>query len=64
VTECRCSYKLFNDRRTGERRLSDFSYDIIGELRTDNNQRSDSGDRRDEPEDQTAVLARFVSAFR
>jgi len=46
ATECRCSYKLFNDRRTGERRLSDFGYDIICELRTDNNQRSGSGDRR------------------
>jgi len=49
ATECRCSYKLFNDRRTGERRLSDFGYDIICELRTDNNQRNGSGDRRNEP---------------
>ena len=23
ATECRCTYKLFNDRRTSERRLSD-----------------------------------------
>jgi len=47
AAECRCSYKLFNDRRTSERRLSDFSYDIIFEFRADNNQRSGSGDRRD-----------------
>jgi hypothetical protein len=48
ATECRCRYKLFHDRRTGERRLSDFGYDIICELRTDNNQRNGSGDRRKE----------------
>ncbi len=64
VTECRCSYELFDDRRTGERRLSDFSYDIISEFRTDNNQRSGNDDRRDEPEDETAALVRIVSAFR
>lgn len=47
ATECRCTYKLFNDRRTGERRLSDFSYDINCELRT-NNKRSGNRDRRRE----------------
>ncbi|MCH9694135.1 MAG: hypothetical protein K0U72_06465 [Gammaproteobacteria bacterium] len=61
--ECRCGYKLYNDRRTGEQRLSDFGYDIISELRTSNNRRNGGGDRRLEREDGTAVLGRIASAF-
>jgi len=62
--DCRCRYKLFDDRRTGERRLSDFRYDIIGELQTDDNKRGDSGDRRGEPENETAIHAWIASALR
>ena len=62
--ECRCTYKLFDDRRTGERRLSDFGYDIISQLRTDEDQRDGDGDRRGAADDETAILARLTSAFR
>lgn len=61
--ECHCSYKLYDDRRTDERRLSDFGYDIISQLRT-NNQRDNDGDRRGEPEHEVAILDRLTSAFR
>ena len=64
VSACRCSYKLFDDRRTDERRLSDFGYDIVGELRTDDSNRGGGGDRRGQPEGKTATLARIASAFR
>ena len=64
VSECRCSYKLFDDRRTGERRLSDFSFDIISELRINENQRSGGGDRRRGPDNETPLLARIASALR
>lgn len=64
VDECRCRYKLFDDRRTGERRLSDFGVDIISELRTDENQRGDVSDRRGESKDEAASFPRIASAFR
>lgn len=43
---CRCSYKLFNDRRTDLRRASDVAYDIASELRTADNRRGDPPGRR------------------
>lgn len=46
AAECRCTYKLYNDRRTSERRLSDFGHDIVSQLRTGENQRGDEDDRR------------------
>ena len=64
VSECRCSYKLFDDRRTGERRLSDFGFDIISDLRIHDNQRSCGGDRRVKPGDETPLLTRIASALR
>lgn len=64
ATECRCSYKLFDDRRTDERRLSDFGYDIISEMRTDDDQRSSDRDRRGNYEGVTALLTRIASGFR
>ncbi len=62
--DCQCSYKLFNDRRADARRLSDISYDIVGELRIDENQRIGPDDRRGQPVDDTAFLSRIASAFR
>lgn len=44
--QCRCSYKLFEDRRTDLRRASDVAYDIASELRSADNRRSDSPGRR------------------
>lgn len=64
ATNCQCTYKLFDDRRTGDRRLSDFGYDVFGELRTDPNKRGDSGDRRGRPENEAAIRAWITSAFR
>lgn len=64
AAECRCTYKLFDDRRTDERRLSDFGYDIISDLRMDDDQRGDGPDRRSNPEGVTAILARIASGFR
>ncbi|MDJ0751140.1 MAG: hypothetical protein QNJ11_16755 [Woeseiaceae bacterium] len=61
---CQCIYELFNDRRTDTRRLSDFGYDIVGELRIDENQRTGPADRRGQPVDETALLSRIASAFR
>ena len=46
LADCRCTYKLFSDRRTDSRRTSDVGYDITSELRTAENRRSESGDRR------------------
>ncbi|MDJ0709584.1 MAG: hypothetical protein QNJ14_04295 [Woeseiaceae bacterium] len=62
--DCQCSYKLFDDRRTGERRLSDFGYDIVSELRIDENQRIGPDDRRGRPLDQTTFLSRIASVLR
>ncbi len=62
--DCQCSYKFFDDRRTDTRRLSDFSYDIVSELRIDENQRIGPDDRRGQPVDETAFLSRIASAFR
>ena len=69
VANCQCTYKLFDDRRTDERRLSDFSYDVLSELRTDDNQRSGHGDRRRQPDsgeagDKSVVRTWIASAFR
>ena len=64
VRDCQCSYKLFDDRRTDARRLSDFSYDIVSELRIDQNLRIGPDDRRGGPVDETALLSRIASAFR
>lgn len=57
--QCQCRYKLYNDRRTSERRLSDFGHDIVSQLRTDDNQRGDAGDRRG-----AAILSPLTSTFR
>ncbi len=43
---CRCSFELFDDRRTDLRRASDVGYDIASELRTGDNRRSDAVGRR------------------
>lgn len=43
---CRCSYKLFNDRRTDLRRASDVAYDMASELRTAENRRAATPGRR------------------
>ncbi len=47
---CRCTYRLFDDRRTDLRRASDVAFDIAGELRTAPNRRSDRGRRRSDIE--------------
>tara|TARA_R110002096_G_scaffold154_14_gene826 strand:- start:4410 stop:4799 length:390 start_codon:yes stop_codon:yes gene_type:complete len=64
VANCYCTYKLFDDRRTDERRLSDYSYDIIGELRDNDQRQGSNGDRRREPDDESAVRTWIASAFR
>lgn len=46
AAECRCSYKLFDDRRTDLRRASDVAYDMASELRNADNRRSDLRGRR------------------
>ena len=43
---CRCSYRLLDDRRTDLRRASDVAYDIASDLRTAENRRCDSPGRR------------------
>ena len=45
-TDCRCTYRLYDDRRTGTRRLSDFCFDIVSDLRTDDDRRWSADDRR------------------
>lgn len=64
LAECCCTYKLFDDRRTDERRLSDFSYDALSEMRTVDNQRNGGRDRRGGAKDKAPVINRIVSAFR
>ncbi len=46
AASCRCSFELFDDRRTDLRRASDIGYDIASELRTSKNRRGGPGDRR------------------
>lgn len=46
AAECRCAYKLFDDRRTDLRRASDVAYDIASELRNAENRRGDCRGRR------------------
>lgn len=48
AAECRCSYKLFTDRRTDLRRASDVAYDIASELRNADNRRASPGRRADD----------------
>ena len=62
--DCQCTYRLFDDRRTGTRRLSDFGRDIGSELRSDKDRRSAINDRRSEPVDEEAILARIASTLR
>ncbi len=44
--DCRCTFELYNDRRTDMRRTSDIGYDITSELRTDKNRRAERAGRR------------------
>ncbi len=46
-SNCRCSFELFDDRRTDLRRASDFGYDIASELRASENRRGGPGGRRE-----------------
>ena len=41
AAECRCTYRLYDDRRADVRRSSDLTYDIASQLHADNN-RNDS----------------------
>ena len=43
---CRCSFELYDDRRTDLRRASDIGYDIASELRAGDNRRSETAGRR------------------
>ena len=47
-SDCRCSYKLFDDRRTDIRRGSDVAFDIASQLCEQDNRISASSGRRSE----------------
>lgn len=46
LATCKCSYKLFNDRRNDVRRTGDLIHDVASEIYTDNNRNDDSTGRR------------------
>ncbi len=46
ATHCRCSYQLFDDRRTDVRRASDDTFDIASQLYEQNNRSSTASRRR------------------
>lgn len=49
ASDCRCSYELFEDRRTEFRRGSDVAFDIASQLcREDNRNGASSGRRSDD----------------
>lgn len=45
---CKCSYKLFSDRRSDTRRTGDLIFDVASEIHPDNNRTSNSTGRRNE----------------
>lgn len=44
--DCRCTFELYDDRRTDLRRTSDISYDMASEFRTGENRRTEFLGRR------------------
>ena len=46
LNDCRCTFELFDDRRTEIRRASDVTFDIASELRVQDNRRGASLRRR------------------
>ena len=49
MTECRCTYERFGDRRADSRRVSDVAFDIVSQFHDEENRSSaSSGRRRDD----------------
>lgn len=46
VATCKCSYKLFSDRRNDVRRTGDLIHDVASEIHADNNRAGNSAGRR------------------
>ena len=46
AAECRCTYRLYDDRRADVRRSSDLTYDIASQLHTNNNRNDNIPGRR------------------
>ena len=46
ANNCRCTYELYDDRRTDIRRASDVAFDIASQLCQQDNRSSNSPDRR------------------
>lgn len=46
ANDCRCTYELFDDRRTDIRRASDETFDIASQLREQDNRSSTASRRR------------------
>jgi len=46
AAECRCTYQLFDDRRTDTRRAGDVSFDIASQLYEPENRRASTAGRR------------------
>ena len=47
--DCRCTYQLFDDRRTDIRRTADVAFDVAGQfLKDDQRSESSSGRRRED----------------
>jgi len=46
ANDCRCTYELFDDRRTDIRRASDLIFDIASQLRVHDNRRGTLSRRR------------------
>lgn len=44
--DCRCTYELYEDRRTGARRKADVEFDPAGRVRIDDQRSSKSSGRR------------------
>ena len=46
AVECRCTYELYDDRRTDVRRASDLAYDLASEFHTESSRSAHSSGRR------------------
>ena len=44
--DCRCTFELYDDRRTDLRRTSDIGFDMASEFRSGENRRTEHVDRR------------------